>query len=326
MVIRKEKIMLLQYTKNNSDNYKIVRQILMQEFNISNNLLVRLRRNKKIFLNSISTYIDAQISDGDTITADINFDENSDNIVPTKMVLNILYEDDALLIIDKPAGIPVHPSILHFEDSLSNGVKYYFDSINLHRKIRPVNRLDGNTSGIVIFAKNEYIQESLSRQMQDKTFKKEYIAICEGTFEPQEGTINEPIARKENSIIERCVDPSGDNAITHYKVLKEININNHIEASMSIENNNSNKLEGTQSNCIISKLLINLETGRTHQIRVHMAYLGHPIVGDSLYGNESTLINRQALHAYKIEFIHPITKEKMSITSNIPNDMINICS
>ena len=215
------------------------------------------------------------------------------------MDLKIIYEDEALLIIDKPAGIPVHPSIIHFEDSLSNGVKYYFDTINLHKKIRPVNRLDRNTSGIVIFAKNEYIHDMLSKQMQNKQFKKEYIAICEGIFDKKQDTINAPIARKADSIIERCVSPNGDVAITHYSVLKEFCKNNET----------------------FSEVLVNLETGRTHQIRVHMAYIWHPIVGDSLYGNESDLITRQALHAYKVEFIHPITNKKMEIQSVIPKDM-----
>lgn len=294
--------MILKYTKTNSDNYKTVRQVINSEFNISYNLLIRLKKNQKIFLNGSTIYIDKELNIGDVITISIDFEEDNSNIVPTKMGLSIMYEDDELLILDKPAGIPVHPSILHLENSLSNGVKYYFDQIGLHKKIRPVNRLDRNTSGIVIFAKNEYVQEVLSRQMQDKSFKKEYIAICEGAFEEKNGTINEPIARKKDSIIERCVDPSGDISITHYKILNEYSVNGKV----------------------LSELRINLETGRTHQIRVHMAYLGHPIVGDSLYGNESSLINRQALHAYKVEFIHPLTKQEMNIVSPIPEDMKNI--
>ena len=194
----------------------------------------------------------------------------------------------------------MHPSILHYEDSLSSGVKYYFDTINLHKKIRPVNRLDNNTSGIVIFAKNEYIHDLLSRQMQNKEFKKEYVAVCEGHLENNSGTIDAPISRKENSIIERCVKSDGDTAITHYKVLNEF-VKNDVK---------------------MSELLIDLETGRTHQIRVHLSYIGHPIVGDSLYGKESSLISRQALHAYKVYFKHPITNKNMEITAEIPKDIL----
>lgn len=294
--------MILRYVKSDSDNYLTIRQVINSEFNISYNLLVKLKKNKKIFLNGINTYIDKNIKDGDEISIIIDFEEDNSNIVPTKMDLSILYEDEALLIIDKPAGIPVHPSILHYDNSLSNGIKYYFDNINLNKKIRPVNRLDRNTSGIVIFAKNEYVHDALSKQMQNDIFLKDYIAICNGLFEEKTGIIDAPIARKENSIIERCVNPTGAPAITHYKVLKEFEIDGKI----------------------FSELLISLETGRTHQIRVHMAYLGHPIIGDSLYGSESILINRQALHAYRVEFIHPISRQKIVITSNIPKDMSDI--
>lgn len=290
--------MILRYIKTAEDKYCSLRQVIEQEFKISYSLCVKLKRANRIFVNGINTYLDSQINVDDIITVDIDFEEDNSNIVPTKMELDILYEDDCLLILNKPAGIPVHPSILHFENSLSNGVKYYFDEINLHRKIRPVNRLDRNTSGIVVFAKNEYVHSILSRQMQNKIFTKEYIAICEGIFEEKQGTINAPIARKDNSIIERCVNSSGDIAITHYKVLKEFGN--------------------------FSEILVNLETGRTHQIRVHTAYIGHPIVGDSLYGNSSSLINRQALHAYKIEFLHPIRKNKMSITAPIPEDIESV--
>ena len=294
--------MILRYVKSDSDNYLTIRQVINSEFNISYNLLVKLKKNKKIFLNGINTYIDKNIKDGDEISIIIDFEEDNSNIVPTKMDLSILYEDEALLIIDKPAGIPVHPSILHYDNSLSNGIKYYFDNIKLNKKIRPVNRLDRNTSGIVIFAKNEYVHDALSKQMQNDIFLKEYITICNGLFEEKTGIIDAPIARKENSIIERCVNPTGAPAITHYKVLKEFEIDGKI----------------------FSELLISLETGRTHQIRVHMAYLGHPIIGDSLYGSESILINRQALHAYRVEFIHPISRQKIIITSNIPKDMSDI--
>ena len=161
------------------------------------------------------------MTSGDIVTVNLDFEEESENIVPTSMDLNIIFEDNALLILNKPAGIAVHPSILHYDDSLSNGVKFYFDSKGLKRKIRPVNRLDLNTSGLIVFAKNEYIQECLIQQMNNHIFKKEYIAIVSGHFENPCDTINLPIARKNNSIIERCVSPDGQEAITDYCVLQE---------------------------------------------------------------------------------------------------------
>lgn len=214
------------------------------------------------------------------------------------MELDIIYEDKYILVVDKPANMPVHPSMLHFEDTLSNGVKCYFDAINLHRKIRIVTRLDKDTSGLVVFAKNEYIQEMLTLQMKTHLFKKEYIGILEGILEPKSGTINAPISRRSGSIIERCVDENGQMSITHYDVIK------------------------TFDNMSLVHFI--LETGRTHQIRVHSKYIGFPILGDTLYGTASPLISRQALHCYKISFIHPITKEKMKFVADLPEDMKKI--
>ena len=277
----------LIYTVQNEIN---IRQVLRERFGISNRLLLKLKRNKKIYLNnSNNIYLDMPTKENDLIKINLDFDEDSSNIVPVKMNLNILYEDDSLLIIDKPPHMPVHPSFNHYENSLSNGVKYYFDLINLHRLIRPINRLDKDTSGIVMFAKNEYIQSKLTN------YTKEYIAIVVGKLEGK-GIIDKPIKRKADSIIERCIDENGEKAITEYEVLKNFNIEGE---------------DLTEVKCI-------LHTGRTHQIRVHMAYFNHPILGDTLYGKESNLIDRQALHAYKIKFIHPITKKEIEVISPIP--------
>lgn len=213
--------MILEYTVSKNDNFANLKELLKVHFQISDRLLAKLKRENKILLNGMQASVRASLKPFDKITINMDFVEDNSNIVPTKMPINIIFEDDAMLVINKPAGIPVHPSMDHFEDSLSNGVRFYFDKINLKKKIRPVNRLDKDTSGLVVFAKNEYIQECLVKQMQSKQFLKEYIAICEGVFENSKGTINCPIARKENSIIERCVSPSGDISITHYEVLKK---------------------------------------------------------------------------------------------------------
>ena len=289
--------MILTKRINNDDNFSNLKELLKVYFYISDRLLLRLKKNNKILVNGNVANINSALSFNDLVEVLLDFEEDNSNIIPVKMDLNILYEDDALVIIDKPAGIPVHPSMDHFTDSLSNGIRYYFDSINLKKKIRPVNRLDKNTSGIVIFAKNEYIQECLVRQMKAGMFKKKYIAICEGKFEREEAIINAPIGRKENSIIERCVSPDGETSITEYKVLKYNETSNY------------------------SIVKCNLKTGRTHQIRVHMSYIGHPILGDTLYGNSSNLIQRQALHSYKVEFIHPISREEVTFSAELPSDM-----
>ena len=174
--------MKLEY-RITDNKYENIKQILKQEFNMSERLILRLKTNNKIFLNNIPVSIYTPFSIDDTVSILLDFEENNSNIVPTKMDLQIIYENEYYLVIDKPAGVAIHPSILHFENSLSNGIRYYFDKIGLKKKIRPVNRLDKDTSGIVIFAKNEYIQECLVRQMKQNIFEKEYIAIVEGFFD-----------------------------------------------------------------------------------------------------------------------------------------------
>ncbi len=213
--------MIIRYTVKTSG--KSINEILSTNLNVSSRLLYKLIKNKKIFLNESNVDTRYIAKAGDVILLDLNYEENNSNIVPSKMDLDIIYEDETLLAINKPAGIATHPSSMHFDTTLSNGVRFYFDEISLHKKIRPVNRLDLNTSGIVIFAKNEYIQENLIRQMNIGTFKKEYLAICNGIFELKKGTINRPIARKKTSIIERCISDEGKPSITHYEILKEFN-------------------------------------------------------------------------------------------------------
>lgn len=284
--------MKLEYTIEN--NKSKINQILQNELNISSRLLYKLIKKQQIFLNGNVCDTRNPINIGDILIIDFNYTEDNSNIVPTKMDLDIIYEDEWMLIINKPAGVATHPSILHYSDSLCNGIKFYFDYIGLKKKIRPVNRLDLNTSGLVIFAKCEYIQECLITQMKNNLFKKEYLAICNGIFESKSGTINLPIARKENSIIERCVSEIGQPSITHYEVLKEFNNYSLVR-------------------CV-------LETGRTHQIRVHMSSISHPLIGDTLYGSISDLINRHALHCYNIQFIHPIYNNVLNFFCDLPID------
>ena len=286
--------MELEYLVEN-DKYKNINEILSLEFKISTRLKNKLIRKNKIFLNGCVCDTRSSVSIGDILSVSFDYVEDNSNIVPKEMPLDIVYEDNWLLVVNKPSGIAIHPSILHFDNSLSNGIRFYFDKIALKKKIRPVNRLDIDTSGLVLFAKCEYIQECLSLEMQEGIFKKEYLCLVSGVFDKKTGAIDKPIARKEGSIIERCISEKGKKAITKYKVIKEFN------------------------NCSLVHCI--LETGRTHQIRLHMASIGHPIIGDTLYGTPSLLISRQALHSYKIKFIHPITKKEIELTAKLPEDI-----
>ena len=286
--------MILKYVIKQEDKNKTINKVLEENFELSNRLFSKLIRNKRVTVNNINIDTRQKVEIGDILKIDLNYKEDSSNIVSKKMDLDIVFEDDGILVINKPAGIAVHPSILHYEDSLASGVKYYLENSGIYKKIRPVNRLDLNTSGLIIFAKNEYIQESLIRQMKNNDFTKEYLAIVTGTLENKKGKIDAPISRKENSIIERCVSEKGQRAITEYEVIKN-------SRDMSL---------------VKCKLL----TGRTHQIRVHMAYIGHSLLGDTLYGKESPLIKRQALHCYKIAFIHPISQKKIELKIDMPKE------
>lgn len=297
-----------------------IKRILIEELKISKYQIKRIEE-KNILVNNKNQRIYQKVHKGDLITINLNYYEDNSNIVPNPDIkFEILYEDEWILIVNKPKFLPVHPTMRHYEDSLSNGIKYYYDKIGLHKKIRPVNRLDKNTTGIVVFAKSEYIQNNLTK------YKKEYLALVEGKLEGSK-TINKGISRKKDSIIERCIDNNGQKAITHYEAIKSYEImkdynktknDNTIENCNKTAENQTIKYDDKEEYTLVK---CTLETGRTHQIRVHLASINHPILGDSLYGKESKLIDRQALHAYKISFIHPVTKEKIEITANLPDDM-----
>lgn len=282
--------MILTYIISKNEEGQKISNILKNKLNISARLLTKLKMNEKILINDVPVFSSYIVKSEDTVTVKIDFEEN-DYIEAEKMPLDILYEDEYLLAVNKPAGIVVHPSSYHLNGTLANGVKFY---LNNKKKIRPVNRLDRDTSGVVVFAKNEYIQELLK---ETKTMQKEYLTILNGVLTKKVGTINLPIARKPNSIMERMVNENGQMAITHYKVLSETD------------------------DKALSLVQVQLETGRTHQIRVHFAHLNNQILGDTLYGTQTELINRQALHAWKLLFYHPIFKKEISIIAPIPQDM-----
>jgi 23S rRNA pseudouridine1911/1915/1917 synthase len=279
-----------------SEDKKSVKYILKNRMDLSEKLIKKLKCSNKVFCNSVSMHINALVSMGDKIEVLIDFDEVPENISPEKIDIDIIYEDDCLIALNKQAGLVVHPTFNHPSGTIANALSYYFYSKNIYKKIRPVSRLDKDTSGIIVFAKNEYIQASLINQMKSKTYLKEYLGIVNGIVAEQSGTIDLPIARKPDSIIMRHVSPIGNTAITKYKVIRYLN--------------NSTFLKFT------------LETGRTHQIRVHCQAINHPLIGETLYSDLPTdLIGRQALHSHKVKFIHPFTKLPLELKAPVPEDI-----
>lgn len=253
--------MLLKYIVGDNKN---LRSILKDELNISSRLFNKIK-NKYVFVNGEHAIYYRDLNVNDVVEVDFSYDDdNYNNIVSNPDIkFEIVYEDEWLLIVNKGVNLPVHPSLNHYDISLSNGIRAYFDKIGLNKTVRLVNRIDKDTTGLVVIAKCEYIQECLIKQMNDNSFIKEYIAIARGLVDSSE-VIDFPIARKDGSIIERCVDlVRGENAITNYV---RLNYNPELD---------------------ISLVKCRLLTGRTHQIRVHFAYIGHPLLGDSLYGLES---------------------------------------
>ena len=222
---------------------------------------------------------------------------DSDGIIPVSMPLSILYEDEDILVINKPADMPVHPSIGNYTNTLANGVAAYLDAKDEHSPFRCINRLDRDTSGALILAKNAFSAAVLSTQMRNRQIRRTYLAVVEG-ITPPNGTIFAPISRVDDSVIERHVDfLRGEPAVTHYERLEVKNEHSLLE--------------------------IHLETGRTHQIRVHMGYIGHPLPADYLYHPKYDCFKRQPLHSLQLEFRHPVTDKSMCLLAPVSEDMCN---
>lgn len=266
-----------------------IKSVLRKHFGLSSALMTALKTKDGITLNGVHAIVTEKVHTGDTLVLRIA-ETGSDAIVPTQIPIAILYEDEDILAVNKPSGLPTHPSIRHYTDTLANGVAFYF--ANRPFTFRAVNRLDKDTSGIVLLAKNRFAAEALAQQLRAKQISKTYLALVCGTLVQSEGFVDAPIARDEG-IIKRRVDVKGQPALTQYRLIKQGKAHALIEAAPI--------------------------TGRTHQIRVHMAHLGHPLYGDFLYGTEEK-DSRTMLHCHTLAFLHPYTKEKMQITAPLPAD------
>lgn len=273
---------------------------------ISTKSIIRLKSDvENVLLNDEPGFINRILKKDDRLTLCVKELESSKKIPPVDLPLSIIYEDKDILIVNKPANMPIHPSMNNYENTLGNAVAYYYMKKGEPFLYRCINRLDRDTTGLTILAKHYLSCGILYDEMESREIKRTYYAIVENrtVFDApyahrllQTGTIDLPLGRKPDSAIERMVDiKSGDKAITHYRVLA--------------------------TNDGLSLLELQLDTGRTHQIRVHMQAIGHPLIGDFLYNPKDTHMKRQALHAGKLSFRHPITKEMLSFTAPVPQDM-----
>lgn len=282
-----------------ADSGRELKYILKGPINLSGSMVKEIKNHGGLLLDGKPVYTNIKVVEGNIVTILLNCCNEPTEIEAENIPLSILYEDDALIIIDKPSNMVVHPAGEHFGDSLANGLICHYNKKGISTKVRPVSRLDKDTTGIIIFARNRFVQEQLTLQSKAGIFKKFYCGIVSPAPLDDKGTISMPISRKPDSIIERHIDVNGDSAITHYNVIKRWSDFALVE--------------------------FRLETGRTHQIRVHCLYSGFPLVGDTLYNPTQTdLIGRQALHACRVNFTHPVTHEHIEIESSLPEDMSKI--
>lgn len=276
--------------RGNSGN-KIKVNDFLKEKGVSSRLIRKSVKNGNIYLNSRVNRKNKILRENNLIS--LRFQDEEPNGKIEHRDLDILYEDDDLLLVNKEPFMVTHTAKDDSEGTLLNYTLGYFEENNIKRKVRFINRLDRDTSGIVLVAKNSFAQDKVTSDF-DKNVEKKYIAIVEGILDEKEGIIDGPIATSEDGIRREVNYIIGKKSLTSYKVLEEY------------EN--------------MSLLLLTLHTGRTHQIRVHMAHISHPVLGDSLYGSKSDLINRQALHSYSLKFRLPRNNKAIEICAKLPKD------
>ena len=283
----------------NENGIRLDKFISVADVGLSRSAAVNLIENSGVTVNKKQVDKKYKLSDGDIVVLQIPdpvpYEAKAENIP-----LDIVYEDDYLLVVNKPKGMVVHPAAGNYEGTLVNALLYHCsDSLSgINGVLRPgiVHRIDKDTSGLLIVAKNDFAHAHLAKQIKDHSFTREYEAVVFGNLKDDEGTVDAPIGRNPNDRKKMCVTAKNSkNAVTHYSVIRRYKGYTHIK-------------------CI-------LETGRTHQIRVHMSYLGHPVAGDTVYGvkNEKVSFVGQCLHARKIGFIHPKTEEYLEFSSQLPD-------
>jgi len=290
--------MIFHYQIPEHYNQKTI-DFFLRQSGYSRRLIIDLKEKEDgILLNEERAFTNARLTTGDALTIHLPKEEPSRHITPVSLPFPVLYEDEHIIAVNKPADMPIHPSINNHENTLANAAAFYFKERGIPFVFRCVNRLDRDTTGLVLLAKHQLSGCILSEAVKQRKLHREYIAICQGNIK-EPGTIDFPIGRLPGSAILRCVDMEhGEHALTHYTPVAS-------ENQMTL-------------------LRIHLETGRTHQIRIHMGAIGHPLPGDYLYNPDYTWISRQPLHSASLTFHHPITGIKMHLTAPVPEDMRRI--
>ncbi|KGA97315.1 RNA pseudouridine synthase [Alkalihalobacillus alcalophilus ATCC 27647 = CGMCC 1.3604] len=293
--MNKEQVQLA-WTVTKEDEGRLLRDFLLERQQISRRTLAKIKhQDGRIVVNEQEKTVRAILYEGDKVRIILPSETPSANLSPENKNLDICYEDEHLLIINKDIQMLTIPSKEHPTGTLANAVLGYYEQKGIAATFHAVNRLDKDTSGLLVVAKHRLAHDKLSKLQQDKRLKRYYEAIVEGCVTPRQGVIDAPIARKLDSIIERMVHPAGQRARTHYEVIAQSEQYSYVR--------------------------IELETGRTHQIRVHFSSRGYPLCGDDLYGGHLNFIPRQALHCYKLELVHPFTNEQLLIKAEMPKDM-----
>lgn len=289
-------MMILTHRVTAAEDNSTLKNVLKRSLYMSTAILKGMKQTDNVLVNGTPCRFIDRVRLGDVISVRLQSGDEETTLTPQDIPVNILYEDEALIVLNKPADMVIHPCAGHPDGTLGNALAGYYNGKGQKIKIRPLGRLDRNTTGLVLFAKNQYSQDFLIRQMRERIYEKKYLGIVHGSMPEPEGEISLPIMRREGSIIERITHMDGEESLTLYRTLQKCKDYSLVE--------------------------FRIITGRTHQIRVHCKAVGNPLLGDTLYGNIPTaLIQRQALHSHTVTFIHPFSRNRITLEAPLPEDM-----
>jgi 23S rRNA pseudouridine1911/1915/1917 synthase len=288
----------MDHTVTAEEAGRTVQEILTGTMDVSRRMIQKLTRAKGIQLNRKPGFLARKVRAGDVVSARVGGDEAA-GLTPVEMDLEIVHEDADVLVVNKPPFLLVHPTQPEQTRTLAHGVAHHFERTGVRAKVRPVHRIDRDTSGLVLFAKTAMAHPKLDRELREGRIGRDYLALVHGVVAEDQGVVDAPIGRHERHPNLRAVRPGGEHAVTRWRVRERLP-----DATL---------------------LELELETGRTHQIRVHMAHAGHPVVGDRQYGGRAVAgLKRQALHAWRLVFPHPTTGERMALESPLPEDLARV--